>query len=146
MKFCDNVVQKAKACAIEPVQNVDQNIVKPYISQDTLVEQAQGNDQNSADPNISDDDASITCRKSARKLAKPVYLKGYVTMVDASIDQNIDYLYQMGDFETPKTFKEAIQSENSIKWHQAMKDEISALDENETFEYTKLPAGENLIG
>ena len=27
-----------------------------------------------------------------------------------------------------------------------MKDEISALDENETFEYTKLPASANLIG
>ena len=79
-------------------------------------------------------------------LAKPVYLKDYVIMVDAPTDQNIDYLYQMGDFETPKTFEEAIQSENSMKWHQTMKDKISALDENETFEYTKLPAGANLIG
>ena len=67
-------------------------------------------------------------------------------MVDAPTDQNIDYLYQMGDFETPKTFEEAIQSENSLKWHQAMKDEISALNENETFEYTNLPAIANLIG
>ena len=33
-----------------------------------------------------------------------------------------------------------------MKWHQAMKDKISALDENENFEYTKLPAGANLIG
>ena len=32
----------------------------------------------------------------------------------------------MGNFETPKTFEEAIQSENSMKWHKAMKDEISA--------------------
>ena len=146
MKFCDNVVQKTEACAIEPVQNVEQNIVKPYIPENTFVEQARGNGQNSVDPNLSIDDANITCRKSARKPAKPVYLKDYVTMVDAPTDQNIDFLYQMGDFETPKTFEEAIQSENSMKWHQAMKDEISALDENETFEYTKLPAGANLIG
>ena len=61
-------------------------------------------------------------------------------------DQSIDYLYQMGDFETNKTFEEAIQSENSMKWHQAMKNKISALDENETFEYRKLPTGANLIG
>ena len=33
-------------------------------------------------------------------------------MVDAPTDQNIDCLYQMGDFETPKTFEEAMQSEN----------------------------------
>ena len=33
VKFCDNVVQKTEACAIEPVRNVDQNIVKPYISE-----------------------------------------------------------------------------------------------------------------
>ena len=92
VKFCDNVVQKTEAFTIEPVHNVDQNIVKPYTSENTLVEQAQGNDQNSADPNISDDDASIICRKSARKLAKPVYLKDYVTMVDAPTDQNIDCL------------------------------------------------------
>ena len=51
----------------------------------------------------------------------------------------------MGDFETPKTSEEAIQSENSMKWHQAMKDEISAL-ENGTFEYINLPAGANLTG
>ena len=30
-------------------------------------------------------------------------------------DQNIDYLYKMGDLETPKTFEEAIRSENSMK-------------------------------
>ena len=40
MKFCENVVQKTEACATEPVQNVEQNIVKPYISENTLVEQA----------------------------------------------------------------------------------------------------------
>ena len=56
---------------------------EPYRSENTLVEKAQGNDQNSADPSISEDDATITCRKSARKFAKPVYLKDYVTMVDA---------------------------------------------------------------
>ena len=52
----------------------------------------------------------------------------------------------MGNFEIPKTFEEAIQSENSMKWHQAMKDEISTLNENETFKYMKLPVGANLIG
>ena len=35
-------------------------------------------------------------------------------MVDAPTAQNIDYLYQMGDFETPQTFVNAIQSENSL--------------------------------
>ena len=120
VKFFDNVVQKTEACTNEPVQNVDQNIVKSYMSVNTLVEQARGNDQNNADQSISDDDATITCRESARKLVKPVYLKDYVTMADAPTDQNIDYLYQMGNLETPKTFKEVIQSEKSMKWHQAM--------------------------
>ena len=40
VKFCDNVVQKTGACTREPVQNVDQNIVEPCISDNTLVDQA----------------------------------------------------------------------------------------------------------
>ena len=133
VNFCDNIVQKTETCTSEPVQNVDQNTVEPCISESTRVEHAQDNDQNSADPSISDNEASITFRESVRKLAKPVYFKDYVTMVMPPLIKNIDYLYQMGGFETSESFEEPIQSENSLKWYQAMKDKICALTENETF-------------
>ena len=67
-------------------------------------------------------------------------------MIDAPIDNDIDYLYVADDLEAPKTFQEATQCKNSDKWVKAMEDEMNSLKENETFVHTTLPHGTNLIG
>ncbi len=39
-----------------------------------------------------------------------------------------------------------MNSTKALGWEQAMKDELEALRENDTFELTTLPEGKNLVG
>ena len=41
----------------------------------------------------------------------------------------------------PESFDEALQVEDSIKWEQAMDDEMRSLEKNDTWVLTELPAG-----
>ena len=54
-----------------------------------------------------------------------------------------DYCYCINSI--PKTYNEAIQSEESAKWKLAMKEEMDILKENETFELTLMPSNKTLI-
>ena len=147
VKFCDIVERDSKKPNVnQPVPNLSQNFEEPC--ENTLFEPVQDLDQNNENPNIpgtAQIDEQGT-RKSSRKCSKPSYLEDYVTMVDTPSDENIDYLYMTDDFDTPKTFEQAMRCENSEKWVKAMEDEMNSLKENETFVHTKLPLGTNLIG
>ena len=46
----------------------------------------------------------------------------------------------------PQTYSEAVNSTKALGWKQAMRDELEALKENDTFELTTLPKGKNLVG
>lgn len=46
----------------------------------------------------------------------------------------------------PKTYTEAMQSEDSIKWKFAINEELKAHEKNETWELTPLPANKKAIG
>ena len=46
----------------------------------------------------------------------------------------------------PKSYQEAISSPNANSWQEAMKDEMSALRENDTFELVPLPEGRKSVG
>ena len=41
----------------------------------------------------------------------------------------------------PKSFDEALQVEDLIKWEQAMDDDMRSLEKNDTWVLTELPAG-----
>ena len=45
----------------------------------------------------------------------------------------------------PESFDEALQVEDSIKWEQAMDDEIRSLVKNDTCVLTELPAGKRAL-
>ncbi len=57
---------------------------------------------------------------------------------------NVDYCYEVCG--APQTYSEAMNSTKALGWEQAMKDELEALRENDTFELTTLPEGKNLVG
>lgn len=57
---------------------------------------------------------------------------------------NVDYCYRALD--VLQTYSEAMKSAKAPEWEQAMKDELEALEENNTFELTSLPEGKNLVG
>lgn len=46
----------------------------------------------------------------------------------------------------PKTYEEAVSSKNSAEWKQAMKEELKAIDDNETWQLMELPKGRKAIG
>ena len=45
----------------------------------------------------------------------------------------------------PKFFDEALQVEDSTKWEQAMDDEMSSLEKNNTWVLTELPTGKRAL-
>jgi ribosomal protein L12E/L44/L45/RPP1/RPP2 len=48
--------------------------------------------------------------------------------------------------EEPKTYQEMLVSQDVYQWHEAMKEEIKALYENNTWRLVQLPAGRTAIG
>ena len=45
----------------------------------------------------------------------------------------------------PESFDEALQVEDSIKWEQAMDDDMRSLEKNDTWVLTELPAGKRAL-
>ena len=60
-----------------------------------------------------------------------------------SVRVNVDYCYRVSG--APQTFDEATSSTKASGWAQAMKNELAALKENDTFELTPLPIDKNLV-
>ena len=84
--------------------------------------------------------------RPVREIVKPKYLEDYVTSVENCNGENCDYLYEINDFEVPKSYEEAVCSDKSKKWVDAMHEEMNALGENNTYELCELPSDANLIG
>lgn len=49
-------------------------------------------------------------------------------------------------YKEPKSYKQAMQSEDSLEWRKATEEEIAAINKNQTWELTKLPNGRKPIG
>ena len=56
---------------------------------------------------------------------------------------SLHYLLLTDDGE-PESFDESLQVDDSIKWEQAMDDEMRSLEKNNTWMLTELPAGRDL--
>ncbi|GFO16134.1 CCHC-type Zinc finger, nucleic acid binding protein a [Plakobranchus ocellatus] len=86
---------------------------------------------------------------------RPKYLDDYVVTndnVETESDENdflnstfLHYCYNTVH-QIPTCYKNAISCDDATKWHKAMIDEMSALEENGTFECTTLPPGRNAVG
>ena len=51
----------------------------------------------------------------------------------------------LSDEGEPESFDEALQVEDSIKWEQAMDNEMRSLEKNDTWVLTELPAGKRAL-
>ena len=91
-------------------------------------------------------DMNGNLRYPPRERRQPEYFKDYVIGddVNETISLNIDITNK--DFDSPKTYEEAISSPNARHWKEAMDDEFNSLKENSTFTLTQLPKGKNVIG
>lgn len=78
-----------------------------------------------------------------RTRRKPAWLDDYVTVANMYIDDEPHNFAVLSSNEDPATFEEAVKK--SV-WRQAMDFEIQAIEKNETWELTTLPAGAKKIG
>lgn len=85
-------------------------------------------------------------RNPPRNRKKPVYLQEFETE-DAVVKLQtcVDSCYR-AVCDIPQTYKEAITSNRSKQWKDAMDDEVKSLEENETFSLTPLPPGKQTVG
>ena len=100
-------------------------------------EQAMPNENPVSEEILNPDNADQSPRYPKRNRNSPKYLEDYVSY-------SVDYCYRMTDI--PKNYKEAMSSQNSEKWTEAMNDELEALKESDTYECTTLPEGKTPIG
>ena len=78
-----------------------------------------------------------------KRLSKPPqYLSDYC--LEDSTKCNIDYCCQLS--VVPKTYQEAISSDEAANWKTAMEEEMKSLTENDTFTVTQLPEGRTAVG
>jgi hypothetical protein len=75
----------------------------------------------------------------------PNYLKDYVDPDELDITNcTIDYCYRVSNI--PNTYDEAITSPEAFKWKNAMNEEMTALEDNDTYELTPVPEGRSVVG
>ena len=91
----------------------------------------------------------VNVRKSGRVKRRPQLLND--CLVGDEIDRAIEDLEDSVDVcchisSVPKSYKEAVASPRANDWQEAMKTEMNALEENETFELTTLPPGRKPVG
>ena len=91
--------------------------------------------------------------RTGRIRNKPKYLNDYALdkEIDEVIHENqmhttIHYCYNANLHNVPQSYPEAISSVDASEWDMAMKDEMQALEENNTFELVPLLEGKQIIG
>ncbi|KAL0303759.1 UNVERIFIED_CONTAM: Retrovirus-related Pol polyprotein from transposon RE2 [Sesamum radiatum] len=88
-------------------------------------------------------------RRSTRQIHKPAWLDDFLShTADASLllSSNTAYSLFVASLlvlQKPKTFSKAVKY---VEWQNAMKAELDALEKNQTWKLTKLPAGKWAIG
>ena len=96
-----------------------------------------------------------TNSRPKRNTKVPSHLKDYVVgaeldnvacVQDYGIEQfeNVDFCFKT-NITVPKTYKQAVASNEAEKWRDAMKEEIDSLLQNDTYTLVPLPEGKEVI-
>jgi DNA-dependent RNA polymerase auxiliary subunit epsilon len=125
----------------------DQNAVNDMPEQNPITENSNLIEPTTTGQNLTSEQANTT-RYPRREHTKPKYLEQFVDGSEIEetelVNFTIDYCYRMSD--APKSYQEAMSSDDSSKWQIAMEEEVHALRENETYEIAQLPKGKNTVG
>ena len=156
---CVKFTDKFPCENVEPVPEYRYIVDEEPVSSETLpVPTLDSNDQNLTEENEPprneevDNQVLETRRYPVRERTVPSYLDEYVTDMDESVPEDdssaavcsVDFCCRMVDI--PRTYQDAITSPESSKWHKAMKEEMSSLKENDTYELMQLPEGRSAVG
>ncbi|KAK2998527.1 hypothetical protein RJ639_023483 [Escallonia herrerae] len=97
----------------------------------------------SSDPPPTDLDLPIGLRKGKRHCTLPKYLIANFISYDHLSSSSSSFIVYLNSVSIPKTVKEALSHPG---WHNAMLEEIQALDDNHTWDLVNLPEGKKAVG
>ncbi|KAK3027217.1 hypothetical protein RJ639_040806 [Escallonia herrerae] len=97
----------------------------------------------SSDPPPNDLDLPIGLRKGKRQCTLPKYPIANFISYDHSSSASSSLIVSLDFVSIPKTAKEALSHPG---WHNAMLEEIQALDDNHTWDLVNLPEGKKAVG
>ena len=85
--------------------------------------------------------------KPKRTSKKPKYLNDYYLNDDDNDNLcMITHCCYSAKFDVPKTYSQAISSNDKHKWNEAMEKEMNALVENDTYDIVPLPKSRECVG
>jgi hypothetical protein len=140
-----NEIRRVRMCKLTEkceVSNLEESYVEPILWRKNETEE-QIVQENVEPDNSRQDITERENRYPRRDRTQPKYLEDYVTE-SSSVNCSVDYCYRVADI--PRTYQEAVVSPQSGQWKIAMDEEMNSLLDHNTFEYTNLPEGRNLIG
>jgi hypothetical protein len=134
VKFFDNFKTEPEA------SNDDQDdlIVPNREHVETTVNANEQMDENAGTAEVENNAA----RYPTRTRNKPRYLDRPI--IDDNVNRTVDYCFRAVDI--PKCYKQAIKSPEANKWQNAMNAEVSALNDNNTFELVPPPKDRQIVG
>ncbi|KAL0332868.1 UNVERIFIED_CONTAM: Retrovirus-related Pol polyprotein from transposon RE1 [Sesamum calycinum] len=91
---------------------------------------------------------SLILRRSERHTQPPTWLRDFVQTSSDHISSNLasshsDFQAALSTVQEPRTYN---QAKGCVEWELAMQKELSALEQNETWEIVDLPKGKRAIG
>ena len=109
-------------------------------------EQADQPQENENVTENNDNEPEGNTRYPTRIRNKPRHLEEYVLddEIDDSVNYTVDYCYRVANI--PTTYDEAVNSLETSKWKKAMEDEITALNDNDTYDLVMPPEGRQIVG
>jgi hypothetical protein len=112
---------------VEQPNNIEQQINEPslhnnMVTNEQIVEELQG----------------LALRRSQREKRSTISDECVVYLQESNID--------IGSSKDPILFSQALESVDSTKWMNAMKDELKSMDQNEVWDLIELPKGYKKVG
>ena len=136
VKFTDSFGTKSDEKAAEPADPCEirddctVELTDPYEIKDDSTDETESKSDDSGKRDL-----------PARERKRPKKYDDYLT----DLNCNIDYCCR-AVLCIPQTYNDAITCDEATMWTEAMETEMKALNDNETYELTKLPKGEHLVG
>ena len=125
-------------------QDAPKNIDDSYFGSENTSCTPLLNDSVEQNTNINPENTKLG--KGARTKMRPKFLDDYVVNddFDSQLGCITHYCYNLNSF-IPQSYSEAISCDDSPKWDEAMKREMHALEENDTFDIVTLPKDRKAI-
>jgi hypothetical protein len=134
------VIQEVRVQVPLPItfkENVVPTVVQPFDNVEQVIDQSLHDEIITNEP-IIEESQGIALRRSQRE-RRSVISDDYVVYLQESD-------FDIGTSKDPVSFSQAIEGNNTVKWIDAMNDELKSMDQNKVWDIVELPEGYKTIG